>query len=75
MIEGMKTGQCWVCGKKAIEWCDYDYHRQPREQQCGRGLCVDHVIVEAQLGDTHGADGVDMRCAEHTARVGTVKVV
>ena len=67
MIDGIETGQCWVCGKKAIERCDYDDHRQPRGQQCRRWLCDDHVIVEVVSGDD-----VYMRCAEHTAPVGTV---
>lgn len=71
MIDGTETGQCWVCGKVAIERCDYDYRRQPCDQQCGRWLCAEHVIVEVDVP----GDGVDMRCAEHTAPVGTVEPV
>ena len=75
MIDGMETGQCWVCGKVAIWQCDHEYRRQPLEPLCNLWLCPDHTTVEAQLGDTHGADGVDMRCAAHAAPVGTVERV
>jgi hypothetical protein len=73
--EGIEPGPCWVCGAVATGQCDHEYRRHPLDQLCNRWLCPDHATVEAQLGDQHGADGVDMRCAEHTAPVGTVERV
>lgn len=75
MIDGMEVGSCWVCGAPATVQCDHEYRWQIPAQCCNRWLCHDHAAVEAQLGDTHGADGVDIRCAEHTAPVGTVERV
>jgi hypothetical protein len=72
---GIEAGQCWVCGAVATVQCDYDYRSQAPDQRCKRPLCPDHATVEAQLGDPHGADGVDTRCSEHTAQVGTVERV
>jgi hypothetical protein len=68
-------GPCWMCGEATTVQCDYEYRHQPREQQCRRQLCRDHAVCEAQLGDVHGSDGVDVRCAEHAAPAGTVEVL
>ena len=75
MIDGMEAGSCWVCGVLTNVQCDHEYRWQTPAQSCNRWLCHDHATVEAQLGDAYGADGVDIRCPEHTAPVGTVERV
>jgi hypothetical protein len=60
------TGPCWVCGAPATQRCDY---RKPPgrydDPRCDRWVCDDHLTIEAQAWDTHGGDGVDMRCHAH----------
>lgn len=72
MIGGGETGQCWICGAVATVQCDHAYRWQDPDQQCTRWLCWEHVTVEAQPGDAYGADGVDIRCSDHTAPPATV---
>jgi len=73
--DDVETGLCWVCGVLTTVQCDHEYRWQPPEQRCTRWLCHDHATVEAQIWDTYGADGVDLRCSEHTAAPGIVQVV
>ena len=50
----LESGPCWQCGDEAPWTCD--------TPGCGRWVCHEHTVVEAQAWDVLGADGVDIRC-------------
>ena len=75
MIDGIEAGPCCVCGALTTVRCDHGDLWQAHDQGCDRWLCWNHATVEAQLGDTRGADGVDIRCSGHTAPPGTVEIM
>ena len=61
----IELGLCWRWDGLAYWRCD----------TCNRCMCPDHTTVEAQLWDTHGMDGVDIRCPAHSSPVGTVSII
>jgi hypothetical protein len=60
------NGLCCVCGALASERCDYqEPPGRDDAPRCHRWVCDDHLVIEAQAWDTHGWDGVDVRCHAH----------
>jgi hypothetical protein len=58
---------CDVCGAAAPHYCDFGWAAANLWTVCGKWLCDEHAAVEAQVWDTRGRDGVDLRCPEHRA--------
>jgi hypothetical protein len=59
------TAPCVVCGALPQITCDFGYDARPLATLCHRPLCWIHASIESTPGDTHGWDGVDIRCPTH----------